>query len=154
MVSKLMSFRAPVSSRKPSSFVTVSISSGGLIWPFGGQPVQQARHGNGVAAVGPAGAFDLHRVLRGAGQGAGVGSGHNRGARRLQSLEVEGGGLSGVDQHPLAAEFAQGGGQGVGRLQRHGVAEPGAQGLGLLGGVEKQARRAVAAQDRLRQRQG
>ena len=154
MVSKLMSFRAPVSSAEGLELGDGLDLVGRARLAFGGQPVEQAHHRHGVSPVGAPGPLDLHGILGGAGQGARVGRGHDGGTGFPQRLEVEGRGLARIDQHPLAREGLQRGRQRLRRLQRHAVAEPGTQGLGLLGRVKEQAGRAVAAQDRLGQGQG
>ncbi len=127
---------------------------GQAVLSLGGGPVQEAGQGGAVADMGLAGAFDLDRVLAGAGQGAGVGAANDDGARVFQGLEIPGRGLARIDQHPAAFQLGQGGGQGLGRFQANPIAEPAEQFRRDLDWVEEQARRAVGVEDGLAQGQG
>ncbi|MNK99764.1 hypothetical protein D3C87_1201780 [compost metagenome] len=117
-------------------------------------PMQEAGQGRAVADVGLTAALDLDGVLLGARQGAGVHAAHDGGARRFQPVEIPGRGHRRVDQHLLPRQGVQRGGQRLGRLQRHGVAQPARQFVGDLGGVEEDLGCAVRLHHRLSQRQG
>ena len=124
---------------------------GQALLSLGRQPMQEAGQRRPVAAVSLAGAFDLHGVLAGPWQGAGIGRGQGLGLAVLQGLEIPGRRSGGVGQHGLALEAGQGRRQVVRALQPHLVAEPGRQIGGHLDRIEEQARRSVGGQDRLRQ---
>ena len=118
------------------------------------QPVQELRHRRPVSDMGRAGPGDLHRVLGGPGQGAGVRAAHHHRTRRRHRVEIPGRGVGRVQQHPLARQRLQGGDQGFRRQQLGGVAQPRGQVFGDLVRVQKQPGLSVGADQGLAEGQG
>ena len=119
------------------------------------QPGQEARHRRPVAPVRLAAALQLHRVLAGLGQQAGIGGACHFRPCRLQLFQHRNRRCRRIDADPLARrpQRRQCRQESVGRGQRDLVAEVTARCLAQLGRIDEQADAGIGVQDGEGQRQ-